>query len=29
MKNAPVEGALLFIVLGLFIAALAMSIGVR
>jgi hypothetical protein len=29
MKNAPVEGALFFIILVIFIGAVAISIGVR
>jgi hypothetical protein len=29
MKNAPVDGVILFIVLSLFIAAVAMALGVR
>ena len=29
MRNAPVDGVMLFIVLSLFIAVVAMSLGVR
>ena len=29
MNNAPYDGVMLFIVLGLFIAVVAMSLGVR
>jgi hypothetical protein len=29
MKNAPVDGVMLFIVLSLFVAVVAMSLGVR